>query len=145
VHHQLRLAFTVMLCAVLATGAAAPVAKADPSSGERTRITVKSRLTGWVARRDGYFLYRQGTTARMMVTVWPDLRGEPVRARLEWRRAGAKWLPIEVTSANLNRDSRALFLVRSLPAGFSFRLRARVPPGSDHRSGRSPWRYFRAI
>jgi hypothetical protein len=56
VHHQLRLALIVMLCAVLATGPAAPVAGADQSSGERTRVTVKSRLTGWVARRDGYLL-----------------------------------------------------------------------------------------
>jgi hypothetical protein len=135
---------------VLVLGATATLGQALPGDGSaasaqegRQTITVRSRLTGWVARRDGYYLYREGVTVRMVVGVWPNLRGERVRGRLEWRRAGARWRPLDVSSTRLNRDSRASFLVRGLPAGYSFRIRARVPAGDRHRPGRSPWRYFR--
>jgi hypothetical protein len=112
-------------------------------AGERVRPTVKARLTGWVGRRDGFYLYRRGATVRTVVTVRPKLQGERVRARLEWRRPSARWRLLDVSTATLNRDGRALFLVRRLPEGFAFRIRARMPPTDEHRAGRSPWRYFR--
>lgn len=113
-------------------------------AGDRVAITVKARLTGWIGRRDGVYLYRPGSTARLVVGVWPTLRGEPVRARLEWRRSGARWRLLEVSTSRLNLDSQALFLARRLPVGYTFRLRAHVPAGAGHSAGRSPWRYFRA-
>jgi hypothetical protein len=115
------------------------------AQGATRSITVKSRLIGWVARRDGYHLYREGATLRMVVVAWPDLSGERVRARLEWRRAHRRWRLLDVRSARLNRESEALFLVRGLPDGYSFRIRARVASTDEHRAGRSPWRYFRVI
>ncbi len=113
------------------------------AEGAGRSITVKARLIGWVARRDGFYLYPEGATVRLVVSTWPNLLGEEVRARLEWRRAEARWRLLDVTSTTLNRDSRGAFLVRGLPAGYAFRIRARVPAGQDHRAGRSPWRYFR--
>ena len=50
-----------------------------------------------------------------------------------------------MTTSRLSRDGRALFLVRGVPEGFRFRMRARVARGEEHLAGRSPWRYFRAI
>lgn len=106
-------------------------------------ITVKARLTGWVARRDGYFLYRRGATVRMVAGVWPALPREEVLARLEWRRAGNRWRVLDVSATTFNRDGRASFLVRGLPDGYSFRMRAKVPATADHVADRSRWRYFR--
>lgn len=141
-----RLVMLVIAGALMAAAAPAPGASADPApAGDPIRITVKARLTGWIGRRDGVFLYRAGSTARLVVGVWPTLPDEPVRARLEWRRAGNRWRLLEVTASHLSRDGRALFLVRGVPEGFRFRMRARVPPGDGHLAGRSPWRYFRAI
>jgi len=66
VHRALRSA-TVIACAALlaassvAAMGSAPVAAAPAGAS----ITVKARLTGWVARRDGYYLYRDGATVRM--------------------------------------------------------------------------------
>jgi hypothetical protein len=116
----------------------------EASAGVRIKPKVTARLTGWVARGGGYHLYRPGATARMVVRVWPNLRGEQVRAVLEWRRAGIPWRRLDRSTMTLNGDSTAVFVVRRLPAGFSFRMRARVPPTPEHRAGRSPWRYFRA-
>jgi hypothetical protein len=143
----MRLATTVRLALVTWVALALlPLSVCDVSlAGERVEPTVKARLTGWVGRRDGYYLYARGATVRMVVTVWPNLQGERVRARLEWRRAGRAWRALEVSMSRLNRDSRALFLVRGVPEGYAFRIRARVPPGDGHRPGHSPWRYFRAV
>lgn len=122
-----------------------PAAAAGPEeAGTGRRATVSARLTGWVGRSDGFHLYRPGATARLVVNVWPDLTGEQVRGRLEWRRAGTPWRLVDVSASQLNRDSRAVFLVRHLPLGSAFRMRARVPPGAGHGAGRSAWRYFRA-
>jgi hypothetical protein len=115
----------------------------EAAAGVRVRPTVTTRLTGWVARGGGYHLYRPGATARMVVKVWPNLRGDKVRALLEWRRAGIGWRRLDRSIMTLNGDSRAVFAVRDLPTGFSFRMRTRMPPTSEHRAGRSPWRYFR--
>ncbi|HVF08984.1 MAG TPA: hypothetical protein VNC60_10440 [Actinomycetota bacterium] len=113
------------------------------SAGGATEVTVNARLTGWVARRDGFHLYRENDTVRAPVVVWPDLQGEKVWARLEWRRAGRSWAVLDVSSVRLNLDSRGLFVVRGLPAGYAFRLSARVPARNGHRADRSSWRYFR--
>ena len=76
-----RLAMVVIACALVVAAAPAPGASGDPSpAGDPIRITVKARLTGWIARRDGVFLYRAGSTARLVVGVWPALPDEPVRA-----------------------------------------------------------------
>ena len=140
-----RLAALTLACVLACALVSLEPGREPARAGDRIAITVKARLTGWVARRDGVFLYRPGATARLVVGVWPTLRDEPVRARLEWRRPGARWRLLEVSTSRLNRDSRALFLVRRLPEGYTFRIRARVPAGEDHRAGRSPWRYFRAV
>lgn len=118
------------------------IARAQQGS---TEVTVRARLTGWVARRDGYHLYPKDATVRSSVVVWPNLHGETVRARLEWRRAGSRWDLLDVSSTRLNLDSRGLFLVRGLPAGYSFRIRARVGAGDGHGAGRSRWGYFRVV
>lgn len=134
----------VLVLVVLAALAPVPLPGPGPAiAGERVRPTVKARLTGWVGRRDGFYLYRRGTTVRTVVRVWPPLRGERVRARLEWRRGSARWRLLDVSTTTFNVDGRALFLVRRLPEGFAFRIRARMPPTEEHRAGRSPWRYFR--
>jgi hypothetical protein len=127
---------TVTIVAELAEG------RAVASSGG-TQVTVNARLTGWVARRNGYHLYREGATVRAPVVVWPDLRGDKVWGRLEWRRAGRRWAVLDVSSVRLNLDSRGLFVVRGLPAGYAFRISARVPARNGHRADRSSWRYFR--
>ncbi len=108
-------------------------------------VTVKARLTGWIARRDGFHLYRERATVRLAVGVWPNLHGERVRARLEWRRAGLRWQLGDVSSTRLNLDSRGLFLVRGLPGGYAFRIRAGVRRGDGHRPARSRWGYFRVM
>lgn len=143
--HRTWLAATacVLTLAVMATTAGSMRHHAASAEAAGGSITVKARLIGWVARRDGYHLYREGATVRAVVSTWPNLRGEEVRARLEWRRPEARWRLLDVTSTTLNRDSRGSFLVRGLPAGYAFRIRAKVPAGEDHRAGRSPWRYFR--
>lgn len=110
-----------------------------------TEVTVRARLAGWVARRDGYHLYLEGATVRSAVVVWPNLHGERVRARLEWRLAGQRWQVLDVSTTTLNLDSRGLFLVRGLPAGYSFRIRTRVRAGDGHGAGRSRWGYFRVM
>ena len=131
------------LAAWMVLGQSPPLGPGPAVAGERIRPTVTARLTGWVGRRDGFYLYRQGGTVRTVVNVWPNLRGERVRARLEWRRSSARWRLLDVSTTTLNRDGRALFLVRRLPEGFAFRIRARMPPTDEHRAGRSPWHYFR--
>jgi len=139
---SVRLSIALALWLALAQGpTGSPI---DAAAGVRVRPTVTTRLTGWVARGGGYHLYRPGATARMVVKVWPNLRGDRVRALLEWRRAGIGWRRLDRSIMTLNGDSRAVFVVRKLPADFSFRMRARVPPTPEHRAGRSPWRYFRA-
>jgi hypothetical protein len=109
----------------------------------RSQVTVKARLTGWIVRRDGYYLFREGATVRMVVGVLPALPHEDVLARLEWRRAGSRWRLLDVSTTTFNRDGRAAFLVRGLPDGYSFRIRAKVPSTGAHGAGRSAWRYFR--
>jgi hypothetical protein len=131
----------MLACASPLVGGIRPgEARAEPAGAS---IVVKARLTGWVARRDGYHLYRDGATVRMVVGVWPALPREEVLARLEWRREGHRWRLLDVSATTLNRDGRASFLVRSLPEGYSFRIRAKVPSSPDHDPGRSVWRYFR--
>jgi hypothetical protein len=136
---------TVVGCAVLLAGSS--VTSMLPSSAVAApagaSIRVKARLIGWVARRDGYYLFREGATVRMVVSVWPALPHDDVLARLEWRRAGSRWRVLDVSASTFNRDGRASFLVRGLPDGFSFRIRAKVPPTGEHEAGRSRWRYFR--
>ncbi|MDH4111779.1 MAG: hypothetical protein OEV60_03740 [Actinomycetota bacterium] len=142
----LRRASVLVLVLVMTMALAALPERVIPFGEARERgtaLTVKARLTSWVARRDGYHLYRKGATVRLVVGVWPNLRGERVLARLEWRRSGTRWRRLDVSSTKLNRESRALFLVRGLPEGFSFRIRAKVPPTGKHGAGRSQWRYFR--
>jgi hypothetical protein len=139
---SVRTAIALALSLALADGpVAGPI---EAAAGVRVRPTVSTRLTGWVARGGGYHLYRPGATVRMVVKVWPNLRGDKVRALLQWRRAGIGWRRLDRSTMTLNGDSRAVFAVRHLPRGFSFRMRARVPPTPEHRAGRSPWRYFRA-
>jgi hypothetical protein len=144
VHRALRSA-TLIGCATLL--AASSVTATGSASAEvvpaGVSITVKARLTGWIARRDGYFLYRNGATVRMVVGVWPALPREDVLARLEWRRTGNRWRVLDVSTTTFNRDGRASFLVRGLPDGYSFRIRAKVPATGEHEAGRSRWRYFR--
>lgn len=135
-------AIAVSLLALTIVGELAD-GRAVGSSGVTTEVTVNAWLTGWVARRDGYHLYREGATVRAPVVVWPDLRGEKVWGRLEWRRAGRRWAVLDVSSVRLNLDSRGLFVVRGLPAGYAFRISARVPARNGHRADRSIWRYFR--
>jgi hypothetical protein len=136
---------TVVGCAVLLAGSS--VTSMLPSSAVAApagaSIRVKARLIGWVARRDGYYLFREGATVRMVVSVWPALPHDDVLARLEWRRAGSRWRVLDVSASIFNRDGRASFLVRGLPDGYSFRIRAKVPPTGEHDAGRSRWRYFR--
>ena len=110
-----------------------------------TDVTLKARLTGWIARRDGFHLYRERATVRLSVGAWPNLHGESVRARLEWRRAGRRWQVLDVSTTTLNLDSRGLFLVRALPEGYAFRIIARVRPGDGHAAARSQWGYFRVL
>ena len=143
-HRALRSA-SVVACIVL-LGAWSPAATGTAPAGAApagASITVKARLTGWVVRRDGYHLFREGATVRMVVGVWPALPHEDVLARLEWRRTGSRWRLLDVSTTAFNRDGRAAFLVRGLPDGYSFRIRAKVPPTGTHEAGRSAWRYFR--
>ena len=145
-HRSMRPATVLMLMLAVWIALAQPSLRelaAGAVAGERVRPTVKARLTGWVGRRDGFHLYRRGATVRTVVNVWPNLRGERVRARLEWRRVSAPWRLLDISTAVLNRDGRTLFLVRRLPEGFAFRIRARMRPTDEHGAGRSPWRYFR--
>jgi hypothetical protein len=131
----------MLMCACLPI-ADGPMAYAREGTAD---VTVVARLSGWVARRDGYSLYRDGATVRLTIGVWPNLHGERVRARLEWRSAGRSWRLLDVSTTRLNLDSRGLFLVRGLPSGYSFRIRARVRAGDGHGSGRSRWAYFRVL
>jgi hypothetical protein len=144
VHRALRSATVVASVALLAAWvpAVSATAPAEAASGGAS-ITVKARLTGWVARRDGYHLFREGATVRMVVGVWPALPHEDVLARLEWRRTGSRWRVLDLSTTTFNRDGRAAFLVRGLPDGYSFRIRAKVPSTGTHEAGRSAWRYFR--
>ncbi len=131
---------------ILWIGALAIPSRSDVRvNGGETDVTVKVRLTGWIARRDGFHLYRERATVRLAVGVWPNLHGERVRARLEWRRAGLRWQVVDVSSTRLNLDSRGLFLVRGLPAGYAFRIRARVRVGDGHAAARSQWGYFKVL
>ena len=146
VHRSARLVTAIIMVLVVTTTCISSsivsgfVARAQQGSAE---VTVRARLTGWVARRDGYHLFVEGATVRSVVVAWPNLHGERVRARLEWRRAGRRWQVLDVSTTNLNLNSRGLFLVRGLPAGYSFRIRARVRSGEGHEAGRSQWGYFR--
>jgi hypothetical protein len=136
----------VTVLVILMVGALPIPSRSDAQvTGGGTDVTVKARLTGWIARRDGFHLYRERATVRLAVGVWPALRGERVRARLEWRRAGRRWQVLDVTSTRLNLDSRGLFLVRGLPAGYAFRIRAKVRAGDGHGAARSQWGYFRVL
>lgn len=143
-HRALRSAI-VIACAALLAASSATAIRSTPAAAapHGSSITVKSRLTGWVARRDGYYLYREGATARMVVGVWPALPHDDVLARLEWRRTGSRWRVLDVSADTFNRDGRAAFLVRGLPDGYSFRIRAKVPPTGSHEAGRSRWCYLR--
>lgn len=148
VHRASRLVTVLIVILMVTTmfaGSASTGRSAARAQQGRTEITVRGRLIGWVARRDGYHLYREGATVRLAVVVWPHLPGEAVRARLEWRRPGRRWRLLDVSSTRLNLDGRGLFLVRRLPDGYSFRIRARVPAGDGHRAGHSRWRFFRVL
>jgi hypothetical protein len=146
VHRSARLV-TAFIVIFVVTTTLAPLAVVGGSTARAQQgspeVIVRTRLIGWVARRDGYHLYMEGATVRSSVAVWPNLHGETLRARLEWRRAGSRWDLLDVSSTRLNLDSQGLFLVRGLPAGYSFRIRARVTPGNGHPAGRSRWGYFR--
>lgn len=118
---------------------------AEPSvAGTRVDPVIRNRMTGWVSRTGGFHVYRPGATARLQVGVWPSFAGETVRARLEWRGQGRSWRLLDRSSASLNRDSRAMFEVRRVPEGFSFRIRVRIEATQEHRAARSGWSYFRA-
>lgn len=136
----------VMVLVILCVGSLAVPGRSDAQvDGGGADVTLKARLTGWIARRDGFHLYRERATVRLAVAVWPNLHGERVRARLEWRRAGRRWQVLDVSTTTLNLDSRALFLVRALPEGYAFRIRARVRAGDGHGAARSRWGYFRVL
>ena len=136
VHRALRSATLIGCAALLAASSVTAMGSAPAAAAPAgASITVKARLTGWVARRDGYFLYRDGATVRMVVGVWPALPREDVLARLEWRRTGNRWRVLDVSTATFNRDGRASFLVRGLPDGYSFRIRAKVPSTGRARGG----------
>lgn len=143
-HRALRSA-ALIACAVLLTATALASRSAAPAvaAPAGASITVKARLTGWVARRDGYFLYREGATVRMVASVRPALPRDDVLARLEWRRTGSRWRVLDVSATTFNRDGRAAFVVRGLPDGYSFRIRAKVPSTGEHEAGRSRWCYLR--
>lgn len=133
--------------------AAVAISSADPASasaelsaearGGRIEPTVRARLVGWIGRRDGVFLYREGATVLMAVVVRPALARAKVRARLEWHRAGSRWRLLDVSTTRLSLAGRARFRIRRLPAGYAFRIRARVPPRAHHAADRSPWLPFR--
>ena len=143
--HPARRSAAVIGCAVLLAASAVAAMRSVPAAAAPagTSITVKARLTGWVARRDGYYLYRERGNVRTVVGVRPVLPHGDVLARLEWRRTGTRWRVLDVSATTFNRDGRASFLVRGLPDGYSFRIRAKVPPTGEHDAGRSRWRYFR--
>jgi hypothetical protein len=113
-------------------------------AGDLESVTVKTRMTGWESRAGKYYRYREGSTARLVVGVWPRFPHEIVKARLEWRRAHRPWRVLDVSRTRLNRDGRALFRVRNVPARFSFRIRAAMAATDEHFAGRSDWSYFRA-
>lgn len=113
-------------------------------AGEPVTVRVKTRMTGWVSRADGFYVYRQGATAGVDVGVWPSFPREPVKARLEWRGPGHPWRLLDVSRATLNLDSQALFRIRRIPEGFAFRIQVRFGATDEHRAGRSGWSYFRA-
>jgi hypothetical protein len=113
-------------------------------AGTRVDPVIRTRMTGWVARAGDFYVYRSGATARLQVGVWPAFAGDIVRARLEWRGQGRSWRLLDRSSAVLNRDSRAMFEVRRVPEGFSFRIRVRIGATQEHRTTRSGWSYFRA-
>jgi hypothetical protein len=144
--HPARRSAAVIGCAVLLAASAVAAMRSVPAAAAApagTSITVKARLTGWVARRDGYYLYREGGNVRMVVAVRPVLPHGDVLARLEWRRTGTRWRVLDVSATTFNGDGKASFLVRGLPDGYSFRIRAKVPRTGDHAAGRSRWSYFR--
>ncbi|MGZ8583711.1 MAG: hypothetical protein ACXWXG_10330 [Actinomycetota bacterium] len=135
----IRVALAVLLSASMLGALASPsvaAARLDPR--------LKTRMTGWVSMEGGFHLYRPGATARLQVGVWPAFPDEIVQARLEWRLQGRPWRLLDRSSAALNRDSRAMFQVRRVPNGYSFRIRVRIDPTQDHMAGRSGWSYFRA-
>ncbi|HEX7247384.1 MAG TPA: hypothetical protein VF351_04715 [Actinomycetota bacterium] len=146
-HRSARLTASIAVCVFATTLVVAqPLdGRSAASAGQAAavEVTVNARLTGWVARRDGYHLYVAGATVRTPVVVWPNLHGEKVWARLEWRRPGRAWAMLDASAVRLNLDSRGLFLVRGLPQGYAFRIRARVPARNGHQASRSGWRYFR--
>ena len=143
--HRVPRSATVIAVAVLLATTSVTALGSGPAAADQAgaSIIVKARLTGWVVRREGYHLYREGATVRMVVGVWPALPHEDVLARLEWRRMGTRWRVLDVSITRLNRDGRASFLVRGLPDGYSFRIRAKVPSTGEHEAGRSRWCYFR--
>jgi len=113
-------------------------------AGTRVDPVIRTRMTGWVSRAGGFHVYRSGATARLQVGVWPSFAGETVRARLEWRGQERPWRLIDRSSSVLNRDSRAMFEVRRVPEGFTFRIRVRIEASQEHGAARSGWSYFRA-
>ena len=145
-HPSARLTAAITACLLaVAVAVAEPVVGRSVATGGQAgiEVTVNARLTGWVTRHDGYHLYPAGATVRTPVVVWPNLHGEKVWARLEWRRPGRRWAELDASAVRLNLDSRGRFLVRGLPQGYAFRIRARVPARNGHRADRSVWRYFR--
>jgi hypothetical protein len=107
-------------------------------------VTVKTRMTGWQSKYHGDYVYRAGDTAGLEVGVWPKFPGEKVKARLEWRDHGRPWRLLDISRARLNRESKALFKVRRVPAGFRFRIRVALAATGEHSAGRSVWSTFRA-
>ncbi|MGH2629499.1 MAG: hypothetical protein ACRDHI_02920 [Actinomycetota bacterium] len=107
-------------------------------------VTVKTRMTGWLSKYHGDYVYRAGATAGLEVGVWPNFPGEKVKARLEWRRHGRRWRLLDISRARLNEDARALFQVRRVPDGFRFRIRVAIAATEEHSAGRSIWSAFRA-
>ncbi len=107
-------------------------------------VTVKTRMTGWVSKYHGDYVYRAGDTAGLEVAVWPMFPGEKVKARLEWRDHGRPWRLLDISRARLNREARALFKVRRVPEGFRFRIRVAIAATEEHGAGRSVWSKFRA-
>jgi hypothetical protein len=129
---------------VLATPAIA-VRADEATPAPARRVTVKARMLGWIDVVGGVYRYRPGSNARMVVVVWPMLPKARVVARLEWRRPGATWRLLETSARPLDRNGQVSFVVRGLPAGYGFRIRARVPPGRRWPGTRSDWCYFRAV
>ena len=139
--HRCADADRIVLVAVALTapvaGAVGSVHRGSHAGDGPSRSSPKARLTGWVARRDGYHLYREGSTVKLIVAVRPDLADER-RARPTGVAAPGCRLAVArrlVDQPGSTHSHQSFLRPRGLPAGYSFRIRVKVPPGERARFG----------